>query len=168
MKKIIIIVLAIIVLVSLDLITKEWAVKNLKTTYGFDVIDGFWRFDYVENHNIAFGIGTQLPESFKQPIILATNILALVFLLIFMRQAPKSILLYTSATVIISGAIGNLIDRIHNGFVVDFIHWYYQSFHWPVFNLADAYVTVGMVLLFIEFLFFNNPQKLDKAANLTS
>ncbi|MBN2089468.1 signal peptidase II [candidate division KSB1 bacterium] len=167
MKKIIIIVLAIIVLVSLDLITKNWAVNNLKTTYGFDVIEGFWRFDYVENHNIAFGIGTQLPESYKQPIILSTNILALVFLLFFMRQAPKSVLLYISATVIISGALGNLIDRIHNGFVVDFIHWYYQSFHWPVFNLADTYVTIGMVLLFIEFLFFNTSKKVDPAASNT-
>lgn len=163
MKKIIIMILVIIVLVSLDLITKNWAVNNLKTSYGIDVIDGFWRFDYVENHNIAFGIGTQLPESYKQPIILSTNILALVFLLIFMWQAPKSVLLYISATVIISGALGNLFDRIHNGFVVDFIHWYYQSFHWPVFNLADAYVTIGMVLLFIEFIFFPPPKKAEES-----
>ncbi len=167
MKKIIFIVLALIVLVSLDLITKNWAVNHLKTSYGFDVIDGFWRFDYVENHNIAFGIGTRLPESIKQPVILTTNILALVFLLIFMRQAPKSLLLYISATGIVAGALGNLIDRLNNGYVVDFIHWYYSSFHWPVFNLADAYVSIGMVLLFFEFLLFNPPQKSEQSVSNT-
>lgn len=167
MKKIIIIILALIILISLDLITKNWAVNHLKTSYGFDVIEDFWRFDYVENHNIAFGIGTKLPESIKQPIILSTNILALVFLLIFMRQAPKSPLLYISATVIIAGALGNLIDRLHNGYVVDFIHWYYKSFHWPVFNLADAYVTIGMILLFIEFLFLNVSPKSEQSVSNT-
>lgn len=68
-------------------------------------------------------------------------------------------MLYISGVFIITGALGNLIDRLVNGYVVDFIHWFYKGFDWPVFNLADAYVTVGMILLIIEFLFFSKTEK---------
>ncbi len=159
MKKYIILVLSIIVLLSLDLGTKRWAQQHLAPSYGINVITGCWRFEYVENHNVAFGIGSHLPGKIKQPIIIGVGILALIFLASFLIQSKKSTLLYISGVFIITGALGNLIDRLVNGYVVDFIHWFYNGFDWPVFNLADAYVTVGMILLIIEFLFFSKPEK---------
>lgn len=152
MKKYIFLAVLILILLALDLGTKQWAQDNLRNTRGIEVIRGFWRFDYVENQNISFSIGSSLPEKFKQPIIIGVNFLALVFLLVFIIQAEKSFVLYLSAALILSGALGNLIDRIMNGFVVDFIHWFYRGFDWPVFNLADAYVSVGMILLLTEFI----------------
>lgn len=152
MKKYIFLAVLILILLALDLGTKRWAQDHLKNTRGIEVIRGFWRFDYVENQNISFSIGSSLPEDFKQPIIIGINIFALIFLLVFIIQAEKSFVLYLSAALILSGALGNLIDRILNGFVVDFIHWFYRGFDWPVFNLADAYVSVGMILLLTEFI----------------
>jgi signal peptidase II len=155
----------IVVLLALDLGTKKWAQNHLKNTHGIEVIGGFWRFDYVENQNISFSIGSSLPEKVKQPIIIGVNILALVFLTIFIIQADKTFVLFLSAALILAGALGNLIDRIMNGFVVDFIHWFYRGFDWPVFNLADAYVSVGMILLITEFVLKAQQEK--KAASQT-
>lgn len=165
MKKAMIpLLLAVIILLVLDLGTKKWAQNELKNTMGTEVVKGFWRFDYVENQNIAFSIGHGLPESVKQPLIIGIGIFALIFLTYFIIRAEKSILLYISASFIMAGALGNLIDRILNGYVVDFIHWFYKGFDWPVFNLADAYITVGMILLITEFLFVS--QKKDKEATV--
>lgn len=155
MKKTLIIIILILVFLGLDLGTKYYAQAKLKDTSGVEVISGFWRFDYVENRNIAFSIGSQLPPGLKQPVIIAVNVFALIFLIIFLFKSEKSVLLYSSAVLIIAGALGNLIDRIINGFVIDFIHWFYKGFDWPVFNLADAYVTVGMILLITEFIFLS-------------
>jgi signal peptidase II len=54
--------------------------------------------------------------------------------------------------LILGGAIGNVIDRLMQGYVVDFIHWYYQNWHWPTFNIADSAITVGAVLLVVDTL----------------
>jgi len=160
LKKIIFfLILVVLILLVADLLTKRWAKHNLANTEGIEVIKGFWRFDYVENKNIAFSIGQQLPESVKQPLLIGIGILALVFLTIFIIQAEKSILIYISTVLIMAGALGNLIDRLFNGFVVDFIHWFYRGFDWPVFNLADAYITVGMILLITEFILISRQKK---------
>lgn len=166
MKKYVFLGLMILILLALDLGTKKWAQNNLKNTSGIEVISGFWRFDYVENRNISFSIGSGLPEKFKQPIIISVNILALVFLSIFIVQTEKTFVLFLSASLILAGALGNLIDRIMNGYVVDFIHWFYRGFDWPVFNLADAYVSVGMILLISEFIIKAQQEK--QAASQTN
>ena len=164
-KAIIFLIVAVGILLALDLGTKRWAQLELAHTNGRNIVSGFWRFDYVENRNIAFSVGRQLPNSVKQPLIIGIGILALVFLIYFIIQSEKSFLIYVSTTLIMAGALGNLIDRLINGYVVDFIHWFYKGFDWPVFNLADAYITVGMIFLITEFLFFarQDPQTTGKS-----
>ena len=163
MKKILFLIPGIILLVTLDLGTKQWAAKALQYTAGKNVVSGFWRFDYVENRNVAFSLGKSLPDNIKQPLIIGVALLALCFLVYYLIKANSTVLTMASATVILSGALGNLVDRLINGYVIDFIHWYYGSFHWPVFNLADVYIVIGMGLLIIEYTFFAKQEK-EKAS----
>lgn len=151
--KLALIALSIIILTAVDLKTKKLAEIKLKNQPSIIVISGFWNFEYVENKNIAFSLGSQIPSHLKQYLIICIEIAALIFLGWFFLKSPKTPLTLTSVTLISSGAFGNLIDRIMNGYVIDFIHWYYKAFNWPVFNVADVYVTIGMILLIIEFIF---------------
>jgi len=151
--KLALIIISILILTAVDLKTKNLAELKLKAQPGITVIDGFWEFEYVENRNIAFSLGSQIPSNLKQYIIIGIGIAALGFLGWFAYKSPKTKLTLVSIVLISAGAFGNLIDRIRNGYVVDFIHWYYKGFDWPVFNVADIYVTIGMIFLIIEFLF---------------
>ncbi|MBN1349486.1 signal peptidase II [candidate division KSB1 bacterium] len=152
-KKLILLLVSIIVLTSIDLVTKSIATSVLKGKPSISVIEGFWNFEYVENQNIAFSIGSQIPGGVKQYLIIGVEIAALIFLGWFFFKSPKTKLTLVSIILIGSGAFGNLIDRVINGHVVDFVHWFYKGFSWPVFNVADAYVTVGMFILIFEFIF---------------
>jgi signal peptidase II len=158
-KKKLCLIPGVLLLVALDLGTKWWAAKTLQYTAGKNVVNGFWRFDYVENRNVAFSLGKSIPDNIKQPLIIGVALLALCFLIYYLIKVNATALTMASATVILSGALGNLVDRLVNGYVVDFIHWYCGSFHWPVFNLADVYIVIGMGLLIIEYILFAKEEK---------
>ena len=151
MKKLLFLLPGILVLLGLDLGTKQWAARELQHTAGRNVISGFWRFDYVENRNVAFSLGKSIPDGIKQPLIIIIAVFALILLVYYLIKSNSTILMRLSATAILAGALGNLVDRLLNGYVIDFIHWYYGNFHWPVFNLADVYIVIGMGLLLIEY-----------------
>jgi len=74
-------------------------------------------------------------------------------LLVWLRRAQQLRLQALALALVIGGAIGNVIDRVRLGYVVDFIDWHYRDWHWPVFNLADSAITLGVVLLIVDSLF---------------
>lgn len=138
------------VLVGLDQLTKWLASVYLKPTpEGVTVIPELFDFQYITNEGAAWG----LFDGEKWFLIVLTTI-TIVALLIFLlsgkfRRFP---LFNISASLIVAGGIGNLIDRIVQGAVVDFIKTTFMEF--PIFNVADCYVVIGSVLLLIFFLFF--------------
>lgn len=138
--EIVIIVLGIIV----DRVTKLWAIKTLLTGKDIVVIKNFFQFSYLENTGAAFGI-------FRDKLIFLTIITLIVVsgvIVYLFKFKPTSKLLRVSLALIISGAIGNLIDRIHYKYVVDFILFHYKDiYYFPTFNVADVLVSVGTILL---------------------
>lgn len=122
----------------IDLLTKNYTVGIDKT-----FISGFIKFLYTENTGGAWGIfaGSQLAL-----IIISSVAIFLIILYIIFSKA-KSKLLYASLAFILAGAVGNLFDRIAFGYVRDFIKFEFMAF--PIFNVADIALTVGVVLLFI-------------------
>ncbi len=74
-------------------------------------------------------------------------------LLVWLRRAQQLRLQALALALVIGGAIGNVIDRVRLGYVIDFIDWHYQDWHWPVFNIADSAISVGVVLLIVDSLF---------------
>jgi signal peptidase II len=140
-------VIIIITIIALDQITKYFTVKNLKTDGSFTVIKGFLEFCYVENRGAAFGILQNKRWFF---IVLTIIICAGMAYYLFTYKDTRMIL-RISLAFILGGAIGNLIDRIRLGYVVDMIH--ITAINYPVFNVADSFVVIGTILLAWYLLF---------------
>ena len=130
----------------LDYVTKIWAIGTLKGQPDITVIEGFFDFSYLENRGAAFGIfqGRVYLLAFVTIIIMA------VLFVMYQKTKKKTKLLTISTALIMTGAIGKLIDRLRYGFVVDFISWHWKNTYYiPTFNVADICITVGTGLLIL-------------------
>lgn len=143
------------VCVTLDQITKQAVLNRFVLGESLEIISGFFSLTYVRNKGAAFGFLHSAPESFREPFFLAVPILA-IFVLGYLYYQTKSEdrLSAWALSLILSGAAGNLIDRVRFGYVIDFLDFYYVQWgHWPAFNVADIAIVVGVTLLFLQSLF---------------
>ena len=137
----------IISVLVLDRITKYLVVKNIPFDTTVPVIDRFFYLTYWRNKGAAWGI---LQNGRYFFIVLTIVVLIMLF---FVLYRSKDIMLKISISLIIGGAIGNLIDRLSPGSVVDFLSFYFGSYHFPVFNVSDSFVVIGTIILAIYLLF---------------
>ncbi|NMM61405.1 signal peptidase II [Clostridium sp. P21] len=138
--------LIIILGLILDRITKLWALKELSQTSGVVIIKDFFGFFYLENRGAAFGI----LQNKVMLLSIVTSIVMLSIIYYIVKYKPTSKILRISLALIISGAVGNLIDRIFYKYVVDFITVHYKDiYYFPTFNIADTLVVLGTILLAI-------------------
>lgn len=147
-KNIIIFVLGVIVVVALDQITKAAIVAKFFIHESYPIIDGFFNLVYVMNPGAAFGFLANTAAIFRY--IFFIGITALVILLIIyyiLKSKSQNMFTVVSLTLIFAGAVGNLIDRVRFGAVVDFLDFYIRSWHWPAFNVADSAISLGAVLM---------------------
>jgi len=131
----------------LDRLAKIWALNSLKDNNGVIVIKDFFKLEYLENRGAAFGILQ------NKLIILAIVTLLVISGMIYyiIKYKPKSKFLRISFALIISGALGNLYDRLIYKYVVDFILVHYKEiYYFPTFNIADSLVVIGTVILAIS------------------
>ena len=149
-KKIVLAIISIIILVTLDQISKVFAVQLLKDKEDIILINNALQFHYLENTGAAFSLLTGAQVFFK--IITPLLVVVLVFFLVKYSDSRKELPFFILDILLISGAIGNYLDRLHNGYVVDFI--YFSLINFPVFNVADIYVTVSVFLFAVVVLFF--------------
>ena len=139
------------ILIFLDQYTKHWAVVRLKDNSPIIVIDKILEFSYLENRGAAFG-----SMQGKQSFFIILTFIFTIFLLYILYKVPKTKYytpLICSVVILISGAIGNFIDRASQNYVVDFISAVFIDF--PVFNVADCFITCGCILLIVHLIFFN-------------
>ncbi len=142
-------------LVIADQIIKFFTVKYLAPIGNLDVIKNILSFTYVENRGAAFGI---LQDG--RWFFVALTLVILIALSVYIGKNPKKGMLFNiSATMIYAGAIGNFIDRLFKGYVVDMIRVTFIDF--PVFNFADCLIVVGVILLYIYILFFDKSKTLE-------
>ena len=127
---------------AFDQWTKRWAAATLAGHPPGQVIDDLVRFTYTRNSGVAFGIGAGLP--FPYWVFSVTAIVVISWM--FARHRVHGVLRQTSLAFIMGGAIGNLIDRLRFGEVTDFILVSWRHWQFPVFNVADSAVTVGVAL----------------------
>jgi len=147
-KNIIIFILGAAVIVALDQITKAAIVGKFSLHESHTVIDGLFNIVYVMNPGAAFGFLANASELFRR--IFFTGITVTVILLIIyyiVKSKLQNTLYVISLTLIFSGAVGNLIDRMRYGAVVDFLDVYIGTAHWPAFNVADSSISIGAVLI---------------------
>jgi len=140
-------------ILALDQYTKHLAVEYLKNGRIVDVINGYFRLLYVENPGAAWGFLSQTASSFRLPFFYIISALAVLLIVYYFHKLSSNAwAMMISLSLILGGAIGNLVDRIKNNFVVDFIDWYYKNNHWPTFNVADAAITAGVILMILAIL----------------
>jgi signal peptidase II len=121
------------------------------------VIENFFDLRYVENCASAFGMFGNVPESFRFPFFLIVSLLAIAFVPYLYQKTPADQrLMFYALPFVLGGAIGNLIDRLVNRYVIDFIDWYIvrgeSPMHWPTFNIADAAIVIGIGLMLLQMM----------------
>lgn len=142
----------VVFLVLLDQITKGIIQSNFSLGESLIVIDGFFGITYVRNPGAAFGFLASAPESIRRPLFIFIPVLACIWLCYLIWSNRKnSWLQWGTYGLILAGAVGNLFDRFTLGYVVDFLDFYYKSYHFPAFNVADSAITVAAVALVIEY-----------------
>lgn len=151
------IALLTILLVALDQITKGMAVQFLKNQEPFVIWDGVFELHYLENHGAAFGM-LQGQRTFFLLIGIAVFAVVL-YLFRYMSKNVRFWPLRLIAVCILAGAWGNMIDRLRMAYVVDF--FYFKLIDFPIFNVADIYVSVGTAVLVVLILFYYKDEELN-------
>jgi signal peptidase II len=142
---------------SADLKTKEM-VKTALKDHSITVIENYFDFSYVENHAIAFGFLLNLSKNIRIPLIFLLTISAtfLGFYVIW-KIRNKKFRFLLPFFILIGGAYGNILDRMFNGYVTDFLHLhYYYKYSFYVFNVADVLVNIGIILIIIQWRNFHD------------
>lgn len=145
------------IVLVLDQFTKHVVETRIRLYDVVTVVPGFFNITHVRNKGAAFGILSGLPEFWRSAFFIVVTIVALVAIIALILKTNDRLPVY-AFSLIAGGAMGNLIDRVRYGEVVDFIQWYVRSHYWPSFNVADSAITIGVVLLAIEMLFGTSPK----------
>lgn len=132
-----------------DQLTKAFIDRSMDLHHSIPVIDGLFNITYVRNKGAAFGFLAN--TSYRIPFFIFVSVIAVVVILVaFHKLRDDQRLAMVSLAMILSGAIGNLIDRVRLGEVIDFLDVYWKGYHWPAFNVADSAICVGVALLAID------------------
>lgn len=156
-KMLLVDILVMLVLLGVDQLTKYLAIVNLKGKPAIALIDGVLELDYLENRGSAFGMLQN-----QKLLLLFVGVVFLAVILFFLFRIPEEAkfnLVHILLAAIVAGGLGNMIDRLRYDYVVDFIS--FVLIHFPVFNVADCYIVVATILLFILFLFVFKEQDLE-------
>ena len=138
-------------LVILDQVTKALVI-NFFNLYDSVVLLPIVNLTFVVNYGFAFGL---LNNPSLNQILVSLVILAIIIYFLYLLIKTQDKIFQLTLTLILAGALGNFVDRIFRGFVIDFIDIYIGKYHWPAFNIADSCITVGFVILMINILFLN-------------
>jgi signal peptidase II len=130
-----------------DQLTKFIVDQTMPLHHSIPVIDNLFSLTYIRNTGAAFGILAGSAAAFRLPFLVLFSIVAIVFIVMMLRRLPeRETGLITALAFILGGALGNLIDRVAYGEVIDFLDFYWSRFHWPAFNVADSFITIGVLI----------------------
>lgn len=160
MKYLILTILTPLILVF-DQLTKLYIDRSMHLYQSIPVVDGLFSITYLRNKGAAFSFLSD--ASWRLPFFMLISIIAVVAIMVaFSKLRQDQRFAAVSLTLILSGAVGNLIDRVRLGEVIDFLDVYWRSHHWPAFNVADSAICVGVALLALDM--FLEERRLKKAA----
>ena len=143
-----------LIIVVLDQITKWAIVRNLRVFESVPVVTGFFNLVQVRNRGMAFGLMNRPDIGFASYFLLTASLVAVVLILLwFFTLKGNDNQLTVGLSLILGGALGNIIDRVRLGEVIDFLDFYLGSYHWPAFNLADSAITVGTLFVALNLIF---------------
>ena len=135
------------VLVAFDLLSKKIVFDSIDL-HTFISLTFFLDLTHIHNFGVSFGLFSGLISPWLL-IILGLLVVGFIF---YLMKSASDMFEEWSLLIIISGALSNIIDRIFNGYVIDFIYFHYKDFFWPAFNFADIYITIGIIMIVINIL----------------
>jgi len=148
------VILLVLVVVLADQLTKLWIMNSLPLHGKRIIIPGLFNLVHVTNTGAAFGLLAGEHALWRQVFFIVVALVALAAIFLVYRQVKAKGLVFTVAVGLIAGgALGNLVDRIRFGAVVDFLDFYIKNYHWPAFNVADSAITVGVGLFLVASIF---------------
>ena len=143
-----------ITIVVFDQLTKTYIANTMRLHESIPIIPGYFSLTYIRNPGAAFGILATSSSGFRLVFFVITSLFAIGLLVtIFLRLQSGDWWGQLTVSSIFGGAIGNLIDRLQFGEVIDFLDFYINGYHWPAFNVADTAISLGVCSLFILFAF---------------
>lgn len=140
------------IILLVDQSTKLWIQNAIPLWESRTVIPGLFNLVHVLNKGAAFGFLAELEGNMQTYFFIAVTGLAIVLIVHLLRTVHREDnYLFTALGLILGGALGNLIDRIRLGMVIDFLDFYFKDHHWPAFNAADMAISAGAILLLVSF-----------------
>ncbi|MGQ0696054.1 MAG: signal peptidase II [Nitrospiraceae bacterium] len=142
------------VVILVDQVTKLYIMQTMRPHESIPIVANLFSLTYIRNPGAAFGLLAGSSNGFRMVFFGLTSIFALGLLgTLLVRMSEREWVGRLSVSGILGGAIGNLIDRLRYGEVIDFLDVYVEHYHWPAFNVADSAITVGVVFLIVHFVF---------------
>jgi signal peptidase II len=139
--------------VALDQATKAIVVRTLELHGNVPLVDGLLSLSHVRNRGAAFGLLSDWDLPYQSALLSLLSLAALGAIAYYFLRLPASARLPRVAlALVLGGAVGNLVDRVRLGYVVDFVHVYWRQHVWPDFNAADSAITIGVTLLVLDIL----------------
>ncbi len=151
--------LFILILLIADQLTKAIVAQKISFLSRKSIIPGFFNLTHIRNRGAIFGFFSQSESQFLYILLMLVSLTALGLVIFYFFKTPTSErFMIISLSFIMAGALGNLIDRIFRGYVIDFLDFYVKKWHWPSFNVADASITIGAFCLIFVFFFKRRPK----------
>jgi signal peptidase II len=152
------------VILILDQLTKIYIDRTMQLYQSVPVIDGFFSITYLRNKGAAFSFLAD--ASWRLPFFILVSLIAVAAIMVaFFKLREDQHFAALSLTLILSGAIGNLVDRLRMGEVIDFLDVFWKNHHWPAFNVADSAICVGVAMLALDMFL---EERRMKPVNMTS
>lgn len=142
-------------IVALDQYSKYLVVRRLPYGSTVEVIPNLFNLTFVKNFGAAFGLFQNQLAVFVVVAVVAISVIVVYSFII----SEKEYTLQIGLAFLLGGAIGNFIDRLRLGYVIDFLHLHHDAWHWPVFNIADIAIDIGVALILIKFLFTRDEEQ---------
>jgi signal peptidase II len=148
--------------IIIDQVTKVQIMQTMRLHESIPIIPDFFSLTYIRNPGAAFGLLASSSQGFRLVFFGLTSLFALGLLgIIFFRLHASDWIGQLSIAGILGGAVGNLLDRLRFGEVIDFLDFYVDGYHWPAFNVADAAISVGVFFLVLHFALDKKDEKDD-------
>lgn len=161
-KKYLILSATVVAVVLLDLITKAYIDSHMSLHESVVFIGGFLNITYVRNPGAAFSFLASASPVFRSVFFLAVTVLAIILVLYYIAKSKtEEPFMIFALSLILSGALGNFIDRVRLGEVIDFIDVHLGDYHWPAFNVADSAITVGAFIMLLAL--FKRPKERENS-----
>lgn len=141
------------VIVIADQVTKLLVDMTMELHESRPIVEGLVSLTYVQNRGAAFGMLNRADLPYQPALFAGLSVVALLAIGTYAARLPLTQrLAQTALTLVLGGAVGNLIDRVRLGYVIDFVDVYWRAHHWPAFNVADSAISVGVCLLVLDVL----------------